>query len=237
MGNNQYQYIGNELELFASAKNWKRYVAQLIQPYIKGNVLEVGAGIGTNTILFFNEKVSRWLLLEPDKNFVGILQQNIQQKKLPQGCYAIQCYTSDLQEKEQFDCILYIDVLEHIEDDSAEVQRATSLLKKGGSLVILSPAHPFLMSPFDHAIGHYRRYSKKTMAAVSNENLAVEKIMYADSIGYFASLANKLILKQQYPTQKQIYFWDKWMVPFSIFTDKLFFFAAGKTIIGIWKKK
>jgi hypothetical protein len=93
------------------------------------------------------------------------------------------------------------------------------------------------MSPFDHAIGHYRRYSNKTLAATANENLLVEKIIYADSVGYFASLANKIILKQQYPTKKQIHFWDTWMVPLSKWVDRILFYKAGKSVIGIWKKK
>ena len=43
----------------------------------------------------------------------------------------------------KFDAILYIDVLEHIEDDRAEMARAAARLKPGGALIVLAPAHPF----------------------------------------------------------------------------------------------
>jgi len=58
-----------------------------------------------------------------------------------------------------------------------------------------------------------------------------------DSIGFFAALANKLLLRKRYPTQKQVLFWDRWMVPVSRVTDKLFIHRFGKSIIGIWKKQ
>ena len=41
-------YIGGELELFKNATNWKSYVAKKTRPFIKGDVLEVGAGLGAN---------------------------------------------------------------------------------------------------------------------------------------------------------------------------------------------
>jgi hypothetical protein len=44
-----YSYQGSELDLFRHAVNWKRYYASRLQPYIKGDVLEVGAGIGATS--------------------------------------------------------------------------------------------------------------------------------------------------------------------------------------------
>ena len=38
-------YIGNELELFKNATNWKKYFCSKIAEFIHGDVLEVGAGI------------------------------------------------------------------------------------------------------------------------------------------------------------------------------------------------
>ena len=231
-----YEYIGDELELFSAAKNWKQYVAKLIQPYIKGDVLEAGAGIGTNTLLFFNNKVSSWVLLEPDKKNFTVLQTIVADKKLPANASLFNGFTTDIDETKKFDTILYIDVIEHIEDDKSEITTAINLLKPNGHLIVLSPAHNYLMSPFDKAIGHYRRYSKKMAAALGNEKVAIVKNIYADSIGLFASCANKLLLKQKYPSKKQIHFWDSFMIPISKIIDPLLFHACGKTIITVWRK-
>lgn len=237
MQDNLYQYIGKELELFSAAKNWKKYVAQLITPYIHGNVLEVGAGIGTNTVLFFNNTVASWILLEPDKNSCTVLETLLSTNKLPSNCSVINGYTKDITVTELFDTIIYIDVIEHIEDDKNEIATATNLLKQNGNLVVLSPAHQYLMSPFDKAIGHHRRYSKKRMLSIASERLTTVKIINVDSMGLFASLANKYFLKQPYPGKNQIAFWDNWMIPVSKIIDRILFYKSGKTIITIWKKK
>ena len=234
MSQAEFEYIGNELELFAAAKNWKQYAAGLIKPFIKGDVLEAGAGIGSNTTLFFTDVVTSWVLLEPDKKFAAVLEMMLQENKLPGNCSVFNGYSHQL--KKKFDAILYIDVIEHIENDKAEIATAIELLNSGGHLIVLSPAHNFLRSRFDKAIGHYRRYSKKTLLDIANEKVRIEKILYADSIGLTVSLANKFLLQQQYPTKKQIHFWDSYIIPVSKILDRLLMYSAGKTVIAVWKK-
>lgn len=233
----EYQYSGDELEIFSAATNWKNYIARLLKPFIKGTVLEAGAGIGTNTTLLLSQEVNSWILLEPDQKFCAVLNQLITEKKLPATCKVFNGYTTDMKEAEAFDAILYIDVIEHIEDDIHEIETATWLLKKDGHLIVVSPAHNYLMSPFDKAIGHYRRYSAKSLLAIGNNKLELVNTMYVDSLGFFASLANRFFLKQKYPTKKQISLWDKGLVPLSKLFDKALSYKAGKTIIVVWKKK
>lgn len=54
-------------------------------------------------------------------------------------------------------------MLEHIEADAAEMNKAAALLNPGGHIIVLSPAFQFLYNPFDKAIGHYRRYNKRML--------------------------------------------------------------------------
>ena len=86
-------------------------------------------------------------------------------------------------------------MLEHIEDDAAEVRRAAEALAPGGHLLALSPAQPWLFSPFDAEIGHFRRYTKKSFAALAPPGLTAVKLVYLDSVGMAASLANRLLLR------------------------------------------
>ncbi len=44
-----YHYVGDELDLFDRASRWKEYVRHCLVPYIRGSVLEVGAGLGGTT--------------------------------------------------------------------------------------------------------------------------------------------------------------------------------------------
>jgi len=41
----EYRYPGAELEVFARARNWKSYLRARVGPYLRGNVLEVGAAL------------------------------------------------------------------------------------------------------------------------------------------------------------------------------------------------
>ncbi len=232
-----YKYPGEELQLFETATNWKNYFASHISVFLKGRVLEAGAGIGGTTLLLNKDKEDSWVLLEPDETMWQVLQQKINDKVLPSNCKAIQGTLNSLDKNDKFDCIIYIDVLEHIEADAAEVKKATDHLAQGGHLIILSPAYQFLFSPFDKAIGHYRRYNRKTLSAIQPASLIRKKVIYLDSIGFFASLLNKIVLRQSYPAKRQVQFWDQWMVPVSKITDRIFFYSFGKSILAVWKKQ
>ena len=61
-----FPYIGTELEAFSYARNWKDYLHKRMKPFIKGDVLEVGAGIGNNTDLFSKTPHTSWTCIEPD---------------------------------------------------------------------------------------------------------------------------------------------------------------------------
>ena len=232
-----YKYPGEELELFEAATNWKNYFAGHISSYLTGKVLEVGAGIGGTTLLLNKGEADYWLLLEPDETMQQILQQKINDKLLPSSCKTVQGTLDSLDKNEKFDCIIYIDVLEHIENDAVELRKATDHLEEGGHLIILSPAFQFLYSPFDKAIGHYRRYNRKTLSAIQPASLTREKIVYLDSIGFFASLLNKILLRQSYPAKRQLRLWDQWMIPISKITDHVLFYSFGKSILVVWKKQ
>ncbi len=137
---------------------------------------------------------------------------------------------------QQFDTIIYIDVLEHIEDDRAELERAAALLRPGGHVIILSPAHQNLYTPFDKAIGHFRRYNRSMLEALSPAGLRLERIWYLDCVGLFASLANRLFLQQSMPTREQLKFWDGFIIPTSRALDHVFFYSIGKSIVATWQK-
>jgi hypothetical protein len=164
------------------------------------------------------------------------LTKKISEGKLPSSCAVFHGTLQDLDSHDLYDTILYIDVLEHIESDHAEVQRAIQHLNPNGVLIVLSPAHQWLFTPFDQAIGHFRRYSKHMLKQIEPKDAVLERIIYLDSVGMLLSLGNKLLLKQSMPTVKQILFWDRWVVPVSKVLDRLLMFRVGKSIVGIWRK-
>lgn len=225
-------YVGNELELFAAARHWKSYLARSIAPYIQGDVLEVGAGIGSNSLLLHNERVQSWLSLEPDAELARACTEAVRELA---HCRVLVGTTSS-PELARYDTLLYIDVLEHIEEDAAELVRAASLLRPGGNLVVLAPAHQALYSEFDKAIGHFRRYNAASLAAVGPAELTLERTFYLDSVGMLASFANRALLKRSQPGKAQIATWDRFMVPLSTWLDPVFGRKLGKSVVAVWTR-
>jgi len=229
-----FKYVGSELELFSDVWNWKNYWSSQIRPYLKGDILEVGAGIGSNTRLLDTGGAGRWVCLEPDPELTSQLTKNLTTQST-QRSYEIVCGTLESLPGQSFDTIIYIDVLEHIEHDAVEMKNAASHLRPGGHVIVLSPAHQRLFSPFDAAIGHFRRYNRATLLAAAPPNLTLERMRYLDCAGMLLSAANMLLLKQSMPTKKQLSVWDRFVVPVSRVLDKPFGYGLGKTIIGVWK--
>jgi len=231
----ELHYVGSELELFAGVKNWKYYWSSLIRPFLKGDVLEVGAGIGANTELLHPGTAGRWVCIEPDPDLYKQLVEKLKSANPPLGCEPA-CGILDSMAGQQFDTILYIDVLEHIEQDREELKRAATYLRKGGNLIVLSPAHQYLYSPFDAGIGHFRRYSRDMLREISPPNMRIEQMRYADCAGLILSAANKLMLRQSLPTKAQLQVWDRYVIPVSRVLDGVFGYSLGKTVIGVWTK-
>lgn len=231
-----FAYVGSELELFAKATNWKSYFAARVRPHLGAEVLEVGAGFGGTTKILCDGTQRRWVCLEPDPQLTATLQNAVATGELPACCQARVGTLTDLDASECYDAILYMDVLEHIEDDRGEVERAAAHLKQGGKLIVLAPAHQWLFSPFDQSIGHFRRYDKQRMRDITPASLRLVKLVYLDSVGLAASAGNRFILGSGMPNARQIWLWDKLMVPVSRVLDPVLCGSLGKSVLGVWQK-
>jgi SAM-dependent methyltransferase len=228
------RYRGTELQLFQYARNWKGYFGKFIKPYLHGDVLEVGAGIGETTKLLCDGTQSSWCCLEPDKEFAATIHYKVVNGYLPKCCEVKNGYSSDLRGMRTFDVVVYIDVLEHISDDKEEIIIARELVKSGGYIIVLVPAHQWLYNSFDKTIGHRRRYSEKQLQAIFPDGMKNKMLKHLDSVGLLASLGNTILLKKGRPSKSQILFWDRLLVPLSIIVDRFLGFFLGKSILGVW---
>ena len=79
---------------------------------------------------------------------------------------------------------MYLNVLEHIADDSIELARAAAALRPGGALLVFGPAHEWLYCDLDYKAGHYRRYSLQRLGAVvTAAGFEVVSLRYFDVVG------------------------------------------------------
>jgi SAM-dependent methyltransferase len=225
-------YQGQELDVFALAGRWKAYVRSQLQPYLRGDVLEVGAGIGATTVWLLDERATSWTCLEPDGELA---------KRIPRGGATARCQVlvgtlAALPPIPRFNAILYLDVLEHIDGDAGELRRAEERLRPGGAIVVLAPAHQALYSQFDRAIGHHRRYSRASLRAIAPPGYREERIWYLDSAGMLASVFNRYLQRSGSPSRGQVLLWDRVLVPVSRVLDRLLGFRLGKSVLAVWIK-
>jgi SAM-dependent methyltransferase len=231
----EFKYVGSELELFSDVHNWKSYWSSQIRSYVVGDVLEVGAGIGANTRYLHGGGVSNWVCLEPDRRMVEELTRALRSATPTLKCEVV-CGTLRSLLGRQFDTIVYIDVLEHIEDDTQELADAAALLRSGGRIIVVAPAHQSLFTPFDAAVGHFRRYDRESLNRISPAGMLLENMRYLDSAGLLLSFANRFFLRQSMPTKAQLGFWDIWVIPLSKVLDTCLLGAVGKSIVAVWRK-
>src|SRR5437667_8123685 len=133
-------YPGTELELFQHAVRWKSYWASRISSFLQGDIVEIGAGTGNTTRFLLSKSAPRsWTCVEPDARLFRQLQDI---RDSSHGCHVniIHGTVKDIDSSLRYDTVLYLDVLEHIEDDTGELARAAALLRTNGHIVVLAPA-------------------------------------------------------------------------------------------------
>jgi hypothetical protein len=229
-----YAYEGAELELFAEAHCWKAYLEAQVRPFLGSTVLEVGAGLGATTQALCRQRHRRWVCLEPDPHLAREIVARRDGGAIPPWCEVV-VGTVQAAPSDPFDSVIYIDVLEHIAADQEELGLAARRVAAGGHLVVLSPAHPWLYTPFDRAIGHHRRYTAASLRAIGPPRLTLVRLRYLDSVGALAGALNRLLLRQDLPTARQLALWDRLAIPLSRRVDPIGGYRFGRALLGVWR--
>ena len=225
-------YPGKELEMFDKAHFWRKYLHLVTKKFIGKKILEVGAGIGSFTKIYIKENVNI-ILSEIDDQNCEILKKKFDLKK------NVKVENKFINQfNETFDTILYLSVLEHIENDKKEILNALEKLQNKGHLIICVPAHNYMYSNFDKEIGHFRRYEMNFFNTLYLKNTIIKKRFFIDSFGYILYFLNKLIFnKEVYPSKLKIFIWDKIFIPIACVVDFFSFYKFGKNIVCIIQKK
>ena len=177
--NRLYQDTGREvLDALAYAPKFNRWMADTLAPFVGQRVLEVGAGNGNMTRRLCPRR-QRYMASDIGAEQVETLRNNFQHRR---GFEVRQLDMTNPAEfgplTGQFDTVLAVNVLEHIEDDAATIQSFARALEPGGRLVLLVPHDQRAFGTIDEALGHYRRYAPENLAALLTANgFELEKMM------------------------------------------------------------
>lgn len=144
-------------------------ISNIIEKY-KSNenekILDVGCGTGGN--LTFLKQFGNVTSLEMSEEAISYFRLTNPHETVYQG-YLPNSFPKELK-KEKFTFITMFDVLEHIEEESESLQVIKNKLAKDGVLLCTVPAYQCLWSKSDEKLWHKRRYTKKQLCSVLEEN-------------------------------------------------------------------
>ncbi|HAA13351.1 MAG TPA: hypothetical protein DCE41_17335 [Cytophagales bacterium] len=133
-------------------KHRERCLQAIFQHFPTPQLLDIGGSNGKLAQALPDTHVT---LLEPGELGVARAEQDGQSPIIHADLFSAQIHQESLPAAGMFD------VLEHIEDDEAFIAEVYRILQPGGRLYLTVPALPWLWSPFDESVGHYRRYLRK----------------------------------------------------------------------------
>ncbi len=219
----RYSQDGEQhLSVIDVSDNFTNWLYSEIEPFLQGDMLEVGSGLGT-----YSQKIvdkfsdNKIILSDVDSSYVQNLSKRF---KGLSNVYVNKLDLSNLSDFKRLphkvDTIFALNVLEHIEDDVSVLNNAYDVLKSGGRFVILVPAHKFLFCNLDSAVGHFRRYTKKDFEKkVAETKFKVGTMFYFDSLAMLGWYFNGKILKKTVIDEGVMKVFDA-LVPFLKLFDK-----------------
>ena len=208
------EYNGEDnLSVMKMAYRYNAYLIDMVINQINSSakkILDFGSGDG-----YFARRISKNLkkdiiCLEP--------ADNLQKHYKGSNIKSLEEVASN-----SIDAIYSFNVLEHIENDKDIVDNFYKVLRKNGEVLLYLPAFSCLYSAMDKMVGHYRRYTKKDIARLfDNDKWQIDRVVYADFVGFFVTIIFKIIgNKQGKVSPLSIKIYDKFLFPISLFFDKI----------------
>jgi SAM-dependent methyltransferase len=206
---NRKESSGNfEFDALRWANNYRKALLHEFEPHLLGNVIEVGAGIGQFTELLVGlSSIKSVLAIEPEERFCAELRDRLPNQELKQGT------VEDLDPGTSCDAVVSTNVLEHIENDTAELRAYAELLRdRRGHLCLFVPARSELYAPIDKDFGHFRRYSKSDLKSkLGGAGFVTKRLDYFNCAGYFAWLLTFRVLSRRAFSPAGVRFFDRFI--------------------------
>jgi SAM-dependent methyltransferase len=229
-------YAGTELEAMAFAENYHRWILEIFKPLFGKRVVEVGSGSGSFAELLVNDQIETLSLIEPAAEMYKLLNERVGRLSTATRITTYNAIFTEIAEQikltQRPDSIVYVNVLEHIADDEAELRAAHHSLAPGGRIFIFVPAFQWLFGEFDKQIGHYRRYTKAELCdKCRRAGFRIVTSEYMDLLGIVPWWIKYRLLGSTTMDPRTLRLWDKYVVPVSRSIESAIKPPAGKNII------
>jgi SAM-dependent methyltransferase len=159
----------------------KTLIERVVRPPKNSRILEVGCGTGHNLAM-----LKSFGSLEASE--LDHCARALASKRLPGKVKEAKLPDLSMFDRNGYDLIALLDVLEHVPDDLASLRAIHHRLKPGGALLITVPANPWMWSAHDSAHHHFRRYTRKQL-----QELFLRSGLEVQLLSYFNTLLFPLV--------------------------------------------
>lgn len=211
-----------DLEAMKHAVRYRAHIiSQILHTGIgEGSVLDLGAGRGDYALALREGTGNQPICVEIDPPSVEALKTEGLEVK------------SDSSSLPPLDGLYSINVLEHLENPSEFLAPFAQRLKPGAKVFIYVPAMPLLFSEWDVRVGHFHRFTRKSITSVVEATgLHVHRSGYTDPLGGLIAGVIKILRggsKPLSPTSIRLY--DLLGYPVSKALEPLFRRVFGKNV-------
>ncbi len=231
------EYTIADQERMQSAQRYFEWQARIAAAELGRKVLEVGCGMGN----FSDHLSDRDLVvgIDVDENCVTRWKERFSNRPHYDGFLlnAEDPEFCDLK-RYQVDSIACLNVLEHIDKHELVLKQMWQVLPHGGRVVLMVPAFEALYGEIDARLGHYRRYTRRSLASVAESaGFSLRRLRYMNVVGFFGWWANAKVFKRSEQSAGQIAFFDTYVVPMQARLESWIAPPFGQSIIATLEKK
>ena len=207
------EYTVRDQERMQLAGRYFQWQADLAASAVGRRVIEVGCGLGN----FTQHLIDREIVVATDieSSCTALLAARFP-KSDNLVIHTASVLSPEFASMERYkpDSVVCLNVLEHVEDDTLALHQMHHVLQAGGRVALIVPAFMALYGPIDRLLGHYRRYSKKSIVRLAHATgFNVIALRYMNTVGCLGWWVNSHILRKTEQSETQIKLFDRWVVP------------------------
>jgi glycosyltransferase involved in cell wall biosynthesis len=187
---------GEILERLNQAPRFTRWMADVVRPYMGERVLEIGAGIGNMSVHLMPRTV--YWATDVNPHYLEYLETMRATRPYMRVAYTDGAKENSFPAGQEFDTVVCLNVVEHVEDDFAILRNILSVLDDGGRAIVLVPYGPGLYGTLDEVLGHCRRYTEDQLVGVAlRAGFRAEKVLKFNRPGVVAWWLNGRVLRRK----------------------------------------
>lgn len=221
------------LETISGLGRFNEWMYETIRPYCHGRLLEVGSGIGNLSQCFLDDGADL-VMSDLRPAYVRRLEGRFPGREV--------C-SIDLVDPRfeavagrhlgRYDTVFALNVVEHIADDVLALENCRRLVRPGGTVLVLVPAYEALHNRLDVELGHYRRYTRRSLEqAFARAGLTVSRSFHFNAVATLGwAVTGGLLGRPRIPTVEATLF-DR-LVPAWRLVDRLLGHQVGLSVISV----